>query len=231
VSKSWTIVLIDDEEDIREVMSMTLADAGYDVRTAADGTSGIRLCAEVEPQIVITDIRMPGMDGLQVLEHLKKQFPDIEVIVATAFGEMELAIRALQLDASDFITKPIGNDNLFLALDRARERYTSRRRLKDYTLLLEKEKAETSQQLVQTVAFQRNLIESSMDGILGVDEREVVIIYNRSMEQLSGYPRDTVLHQMTLPQFLPPAEAGRFRSELRGERFGAKTSCFVSKPF
>ena len=220
------IVLIDDEEDIRDVMSVALEDAGYEVRTAADGISGIRLCAEVEPQIVITDIRMPGMDGLQVLEHLKKQFPDIEVIVATAFGEMQLAIRALQLDASDFITKPIGNDNLFLALDRARERYTSRRRLKDYTLLLEKEKAETSQQLVQTVAFQRNLIESSMDGILGVDEREVVIIYNRSMEQLSGYPRDTVLHQMTLPQFLPPAEAGRFRSELRGERFGGKNKLF-----
>jgi two-component system, NtrC family, sensor kinase len=220
------IVLIDDEEDIRDVMSVALEDAGYEVRTAADGISGIRLCAEVEPQIVITDIRMPGMDGLQVLEHLKKQFPDIEVIVATAFGEMELAIRALQLDASDFITKPIGNDNLFLALDRARERYTSRRRLKDYTELLEKEKAETSQQLMKTVAFQRNLIESSMDGILGVDEHEVVVIYNRSMEHLSGYSRDKVLHRMTFPQFFPPAEAVRFRSELRGEGFGGNNRLF-----
>jgi two-component system NtrC family sensor kinase len=170
---------------------------------------------------------MPGMDGLQVLERLKHQSPDTEVIVATAFGEMQLAIRALQLDASDFITKPIGSDNLFLALDRARERYTSRRRLKDYTLLLEKEKAETSQQLLKTIAFQRNLIENSMDGILGVDEQQVVVIYNRSMEQLLGFPRDQVLRQMVLSRFFSAAEAARFHSELRSERFGGRNRLFL----
>ena len=227
MSETWAIVLIDDEEDIREVMSVALADAGYEVRAAADGEMGLRLCAETAPQIVITDIRMPGMDGLQVLERLKKQFPDIEVIVATAFGEMQLAIRALQLDASDFIPKPIGSDNLLLALERARERYTTRRRLKDYTLLLEKEKAETSQQLLKTIAFQRNLIENSMDGILGVDEQQVVMIYNRSMEQLLGFPRDQVLHQMVLSRFFPAAEAARFHSELRSERFGGKNRLFL----
>jgi PAS domain S-box-containing protein len=225
--ETWAIVLIDDEEDIREVMSIALADAGYDVRAAADGEAGLRMCFEAPPQIVITDIRMPGMDGLQVLERLKQQFPDIEVIVATAFGEMQLAIRALQLDASDFIPKPIGSENLFLALNRARERYTARRRLKDYTELLEQEKAETSQQLAKTVAFQRNLIESSMDGILGVDEQQVVVIYNRSMEQLTGFPRDCVLNQMTLSQFFAPDEAARFQSELRSERFGGKNKLFL----
>jgi PAS domain S-box-containing protein len=218
----WNLILIDDEEDIREVMSLALADAGYAVRAAADGASGIRMCAESEPQIVITDIRMPGMNGLAVLERLKTQFPDIEVIVATAFGDMELAIRALQLDASDFITKPVATENLLLALDRARERYTSRRRLKDYTLLLEKEKAETSQQLMKSLAFQRNLIDSSIDGILGVDEREVAVICNRSMEQLIDCPRAQVLQQMRLPQFFPAAEAERFQSELRSERWGGK---------
>ncbi len=225
--ETWAIVLIDDEEDIREVMSLALTDAGYNVRTAADGEAGIRICTEAPPQIVITDIRMPGMDGIQVLKRIKHQLPDTEVIVATAFGEMELAIRALQLDASDFITKPIGSDNLFLALHRARERYTSRRRLKDYTLLLEKEKAETSQQLLKTIAFQRNLIESSMDGILGVDEQQVVVIYNRGMEQLLGFPRDQVLHRMTLPRFFRPDEAVRFQAELRGERFGGKNRLFL----
>ena len=68
--------------------------------------------------------------------------------MATAFGEMELAIRALQLDASDFITKPINDEALHLALKRARERYTSRKQLADYTDLLENGKGETSQQLV-----------------------------------------------------------------------------------
>ena len=99
MTETWSIVLIDDEADIREVMSLALADAGYEVRTAADGEAGLRLCLETAPQIVITDIRMPGMDGLQVLERVKAALPDTEVIVATAFGEMQLAIRALQLDA------------------------------------------------------------------------------------------------------------------------------------
>ena len=227
VSETWKIVLIDDEEDIRDVMALTLLDAGYDVRTAADGAAGIRMCAEAVPQIVVTDIRMPGMDGLQVLERLKARFPDIEVIVATAFGEMEVAIRALQLDASDFITKPIGNENLLLALNRARERYTARRRLKDYTLLLEREKAETSQQLLKTIAFQRNLIESSMDGIVGVDERDIVVIYNRRMEELIGYPRVDVLRKMTFPQLFPPAEAARFKADLKGDHAGANHTLFL----
>jgi PAS domain S-box-containing protein len=225
--ESWSIILIDDEEDIREVMSLALVDAGYDVRAAVDGEAGIRLCIESPPQIVITDVRMPGMDGLQVLERVKQQFPDIEVIVATAFGEMELAIRALQLDASDFITKPIASDNLMMALHRARERYTSRRRLKDYTHLLEKEKAETSQQLLKTIAFQRSLIESSMDGILGVDEHQVVVIYNRSMEQLLNLPRDQIVEKRSLSSFFRPEEAARFESELRGERFGGRNRLFL----
>ncbi len=218
--QAWNILLIDDEEDIREVMAVTLADAGHSVRTAADGAAGIRRCAEDPPQIVITDIRMPGMDGLQVLEHLKTHHSEIEVIVATAFGEMELAIRALQLDASDFITKPISSDNLFLALQRAGERLTSRRRLKDYTRLLEKEKAETNQQLLKTIAFQRNLIESSMDGILGCDEEGRVLIYNGSMERLAGYGREEVLAGMRFDQFLATAEAARFNSELIGQGYG-----------
>ncbi|MCU0562037.1 MAG: response regulator [Desulfobacterales bacterium] len=220
MSQAWSILLIDDEEDIREVMAVTLTDAGHTVRTAADGAAGIRLCSEAPPQIVITDIRMPGMDGLQVLERLKAQHPDIEVIVATAFGEMDLAIRALQLDASDFITKPISSENLFLALQRAGERFTSRRRLKDYTLLLEKEKAETSQQLLKTIAFQRNLIESSMDGILGCDDEGRVLIYNGSMERLAGYGRSEALAGMRFDQFFAAAEAASFRTQLAGEGFG-----------
>ena len=112
--------------EISECDGPHLLDAGYDVPDGLRRCFRIRMCTEAGPEIVVTDIRMPGMDGLQVLERLKQQFPDIEVIVATAFGEMEVAIRALQLDASDFVTKPIGNENLLLALNRARERYTGR---------------------------------------------------------------------------------------------------------
>lgn len=145
----WKIVLMDDEADIREVMAIALADAGYVVHTASDGKTGLRLCETVAPQIVITDIRMPGMTGIEVLEEIKKRNPDIEVIVFSAFGEMDLAIRALQLDASDFITKPVNDDALQMALKRARERYSARKQLKDYTALLEREYADQARILHQ----------------------------------------------------------------------------------
>ncbi|MCP3952386.1 MAG: response regulator [Desulfobacterales bacterium] len=145
----WRILLIDDEADIREVISLTLQDAGYQVTTANDGQAGLDLLEEVAPQIVVTDIRMPRLDGLEVLEKIKQTGSDIEVIVVTAFGEMDLAIRALQLDASDFITKPINDESLHLALKRARERYTARKQVRDYTTLLEKQNADQAQILHQ----------------------------------------------------------------------------------
>lgn len=129
----FDVIVIDDEEDIREVLRMTLEDAGYRVRTAADGEQGLALCRQSLPQIVVTDIRMPGIDGLQVLEIIKKKWPDVEVIVATAFADMDLAIGALQLEASDFITKPINDEALHQALRRARQRYRTAKQLRDYT--------------------------------------------------------------------------------------------------
>ena len=216
----WKIVLIDDEEDIREVMAVALQDAGYTVETAADGATGIELCAAICPQIVITDIRMPGIDGLQVLETIKGKFPDIEVIVATAFGEMDLAIRALQLDASDFVTKPISDEALNLALKRAKNRFTSRKQLKDYATILEKEKAETSQELLRNIAFQRNLIESSMDGILACDETNIVVIFNRSIEKMLNYAKEEALLTMTIGQFFASGEHERFRQKLSNKMYG-----------
>lgn len=218
----WKVVLIDDEEDIRQVVSITLQDAGYKVIEAQNGEIGLMLCQVEEPQIVITDIRMPGIDGLRVLEILKERFPDIEVVVITAFGEIDFAIRALQLDASDFITKPINDESLHLALKRATQRYCSRKQIKDYTSLLEKERAQTTQELVRTISFKTNLIESSMDGILGCDETDSVVIFNRSMEQMVGFPRGEVIHKMSFRQFFYPAEADRLKSELEGEKYGGR---------
>ena len=120
VREIWKILFIDDEEGIRKVVSIALEDAGYEVITAPDGERGLQLCEEASPQIVITDIRMPGTDGMEVLKRIKERDPDKEVIVVTAFGEMEGAVRALQLDASDFITKPIHHEALFVALKRQR---------------------------------------------------------------------------------------------------------------
>jgi PAS domain S-box-containing protein len=221
-ANGWTIVLMDDEADIRDVMTLTLQDSGYRVWTAPDGQTGIRLCEEHQPQIVITDIRMPGMDGIQVLQALKERLPDIEVIVATAFGELDLAIRALQLDASDFITKPIGDSALFLALKRAEDRYASRKQIQDYTRLLESENARTSQELSAAIAFQKNLIESSMDGILGCNETGKVVIFNKAMERLLGFTKNDALNHLTLDRVFTAEERAAFNTALADESYGGK---------
>jgi PAS domain S-box-containing protein len=216
----WSVLIIDDEEDIREVTHLTLMDAGYAVETAADGNEGLARCETFSPQIVITDIRMPGMDGLQVLETIKARFPDMEVIVATAFGEMDTAIRALQLDASDFITKPIHSEAMMVALERARHRYATRQQLKDYTRQLEQGLSRTTRQLEETVAFQDRLIESSMDGICGCDGGGKVVTFNRSMEQMLGLDRAAVLHRATLERFFSQAEYRRFHEDLAAPGHG-----------
>ncbi|MFH1136776.1 MAG: response regulator [Pseudomonadota bacterium] len=226
-SEKWTIVLIDDEEDIREVLALTLMDAGYLVFTAPDGETGLRVCAEQNPQIVVTDIRMPRMDGLRVLELLKKSRPETEVIVATAFGEMDLAIQALRLDASDFIAKPIGDEALHLALKRARERYSSRKQLADYTVLLEEENVRTTRELVRTLAFQRNLIESSMDGILGCDRSGKAVAFNKALEALLGFSKEEVLGRKALSDFFSPEDLQALKDALASEKFGKKGRLFI----
>ncbi len=99
------LLLIDDEEGIRKLLSISLRNEGYDVITAENGKRGIELFEQEAPSIVLTDIKMPGMDGIDVLRRIKKINPDAEVIVITGYGDMENAVKSIHLEASDFITK------------------------------------------------------------------------------------------------------------------------------
>lgn len=219
-ASNWRILLIDDEEDIREVVALILTEAGFTVETAADGLLGLDACRNFAPHVAITDIRMPRMDGIRVLEEIKSRYPDVEVIMATAFAEMELAIKALQLDASDFITKPIDNDALMVAVHRALQRHQTRHQLKEYTQHLEAGWSNTTKELMETYAYQGNLIESSMDGIVGCDANEKVVTFNRSMEQISGLTKSKVLRRMRLAQLFDAQAADKFNSALDGPEFG-----------
>ncbi len=137
-----SILLVDDEESIRRVLSISLADDGYDVTTAADGREALQHIEHHAPDIVITDIKMPGISGIQLLETIKNEHPGIEVIMITGHGDMQTAIESLKKDAVDFITKPINDEVLAIALKRAEERIDNRRRLAEYTRVLENQVAE-----------------------------------------------------------------------------------------
>jgi signal transduction histidine kinase len=143
------LLLIDDEEGIRKVLGITLRDAGYEVILAHDGERGIELFQQENPRIVLTDIKMPGLDGIGVLKHIKSIDADTEVIMITGHGEMELAIRSLQLNASDFITKPINDEALFISLKRAEEKLAWKGLAKKYNEDLKTKVKEATAELVR----------------------------------------------------------------------------------
>ncbi len=132
------LLLVDDEKDIREVLLLPLSDFGYHIFEAENGEEALRLFKEVQPPIVITDIKMPGIDGIELLRKIKHENPETEVIMITGHGDMDLAIKSLKYEATDFITKPINVDALEIALQRARDRIITRKKLREYTENLEK---------------------------------------------------------------------------------------------
>jgi signal transduction histidine kinase len=170
------ILLVDDEEGIRKVLGISLADSGYDVSTAKSGEEALRIFRELKPPIVLTDIKMPGMDGIDLLQKLKGESPNTEVIMITGHGDMDLAIQSLKFDATDFITKPISDDALEIALKRANEKIYYKKKLKEYTEDLERLVEEKTQKLVeaerlaavgQTVAGLAHALKNMTGGLSG----------------------------------------------------------------
>ena len=143
------ILLVDDEPDIRDALDLYLSHMGYSVIQAETGESALRLFKAGRTAIVLSDIKMPGMDGIELLREIKKEAPDTEVIMITGHGDMDLAIECLQHDATDFITKPFHDDALEVALKRAKEKMSMRRQIREHTENLEHLVAEKTEQLLE----------------------------------------------------------------------------------
>ncbi|NVM22949.1 MAG: response regulator [Desulfobacterales bacterium] len=151
------LLLIDDEAAILEMLEISLTSEGYEVTTAESGKEGLRIFEEEGIKLILTDIKMPVMDGIEVLRRIKAIDKEAEVIVITGHGDMDSAISALQYGASDFITKPIRDEALILALQRAKKKLAVSRQLKDYTENLEQKVKEYTVELRQA---QEELIRS-----------------------------------------------------------------------
>jgi signal transduction histidine kinase len=131
------ILLVDDEEDIRNVLGIALTDMGYQVLQAENGDDALDIFREKNPPIVLTDIKMPRMDGIELLQRIKRENPDSEVVMITGHGDMNLAIKSLKHEATDFITKPINVDALEISLKRVSDKIVTRQKLQEYTENLE----------------------------------------------------------------------------------------------
>jgi DNA-binding NtrC family response regulator len=132
--KKPLLLLVDDDAAFRTVMSAELSRSGYDVRTAASGEDALALCAEVEPQVILLDLQLPGISGLEVLKALRERQAAGEIVMLTGHGSIDTAIEAIRIGAFDYISKPCPLDELEIRIQRALER----RALKDRASLLER---------------------------------------------------------------------------------------------
>lgn len=113
------ILLVDDDPAVRRVLQYKLARRGYEVVTAADGALALARLAEQAVDLILSDMRMPNMDGLALLSRVKDQYPDIEVILLTAYASVPQAVAAVKRGAFDYLTKPFDDDQLWSVLDKA----------------------------------------------------------------------------------------------------------------
>ncbi len=116
------ILVIDDEKTTLRMFSLFLENFGYEMLGAESGEEGLEIFKKERPNLVLTDIKMPTMDGIEVLQRIKELAPDTEIIVITGHGDMDLALKALNLDAADFVSKPIKHSDLNQALERAKSK-------------------------------------------------------------------------------------------------------------
>jgi len=165
-----SLLLVDDEEDIRDVLQLPLEDLGYRVLTADNAGTALSVFNQEKPAVVLTDIKMPGMDGIELLQKIKLECPETEVIMITGHGDMNLAIKSLKYEATDFIIKPINVDGLAIALGRAEERIHTRRQLREHTRNLEKLLQEKTE-LQDHLSSLGLLISSVSHGIKGLVTR------------------------------------------------------------
>jgi two-component system NtrC family response regulator len=143
------ILVIDDDESLRRVLEYNLAQEGYAVLTASSGEQGLELLKREGADLILTDVRMAGMDGLQVMERARKLDPAVQVIILTAFGTIEMAVEAMKAGAFHYISKPFNRDELKLTIRKALQ-------VKD----LERENVALRQELTARVGLDSIIAES-----------------------------------------------------------------------
>ena len=121
MSKHKKILLVEDEQSFRQVMRFKLQEAGYEVSLAENGLQGYELFTESQFDLVVTDLTLPELNGLELTKRIKAISPETPVIVITAFGEVQTAVSSMKLGAADYLTKPLNWEEFFLSVQRVFE--------------------------------------------------------------------------------------------------------------
>ena len=116
------ILIVDDEANARTALAELLRDEGFQIETAADGFKALPKLEDFRPDLLLTDLKMPGLDGLELMRRAREGDPEIAAVVMTAYGAIDTAVAAMRQGAADYLTKPINVDELLIVMDRVLER-------------------------------------------------------------------------------------------------------------
>ncbi len=223
VSEQAHLLVLDDEKNYLLVLEALLSDAGYKVTTINDPETALAFLEESEVDVVLTDMKMPKLSGREVLEHVKKNYPGVPVLIMTAFGSIEGAVEAMKVGAFDYITKPFANDDLLLSVKNAAELARVHRR---YRLL--NENLQTRYGLHQIVGQSKGI-----KGVLSMIDRAAPSRSNVLITGESGTGKELVARAI---HFASPRKDGPFISVncmalnpgvLESELFGHEKGSFT----
>lgn len=180
------ILIIDDEESICDACSEVYIKDGHKVEIAKDGETGLKKVIEFNPDIVLVDLKMPGISGMEVLEELKKTNPDIVSIVITGYATIDSAVEVMKKGAFDFLPKPFTPDELRVITNRAIEKRESIKELNRFQKMREAFISMVSHQLKTPLVAVRQYLEVILGGMTGEINEEQKEILDRSKIRIDG---------------------------------------------
>jgi response regulator RpfG family c-di-GMP phosphodiesterase len=168
------ILIVDDDRQVREVLHQIFLGAGYKCLLANDGHEGVEVFRAEQPPLTVTDLKMPVMGGIELLQHVRQADPDAAVIVLTGAADVKTAIASLKLGAYDFIMKPVNVDELLIAAERALERRQLLIERRQYQELLERRVLEATRDLGQAYKQLQDTYRSTLEALgSALDTRDV----------------------------------------------------------
>ncbi len=211
------LLVVDDDELLRDSVQRWLARDHYNIRTAASGDEALRLMARRPAEIVISDLFMPGMDGLELLRRLREAHPGVCVLIMTGHAEMESALAALRGGAFDYLLKPLDLATVRHTVGRAATQIRMRQQLDDAHEKLQSAYQEiqalnrelrhrvvrSEREAQETFRRYREIFEGSLDGIVFVDLRGQIVDCNEAYQRMLGYTLDE-LRGRHYNDFTPP---------------------------
>lgn len=168
--EKYTVLVIEDDENTRKQLAKVIQKEGFEVFTVENGQAGMEIFEKEFPEIVITDLKMPALTGLEVMHRVKRLSPHVQVILVTAYGDTEIAITALREGALDYLKKPLDLAELTLALGRAREKIDEHKKTVPFpTLLLAEDEDITRKRLAMLLEKEGWKVFQSADGEEAMD--------------------------------------------------------------